>query len=237
MLRNILLPAKPGEKTYTELIEALSKHYIPFPSETVERYKFRSRVRKAGESIANYVAELRYLSEYCKFGAVLNYMIGDRLVCGVNDAAIQKRLLVEPALKYDKAVEPALSAETAAQSVRELQSRSEQEAPVAAPLQGVHKTGVLPSSPASSTPAKFVPTCYHCGRKGHTVLACRIDKNIVCRKCQKKGHLQRACKSGQSRSKSKSVVWGKVRSRTRITNRDYSTTSRLVCLLIHHPLR
>ena len=75
MLRNILLPAKPGEKTYTELIEALSKHYIPSPSETVERYKFRSRVRKAGESIANYVAELRYLSEYCKFGAVLNYIL------------------------------------------------------------------------------------------------------------------------------------------------------------------
>ena len=205
VLRNILLPAKPGEKTYAELVEALSKHYRPTPSEIVERYKFHSRVRKAGESIAYYVAELRSLSEYCNFGAVLNDMIRDRLVCGLNDAAIQKRLLAEPALTYAKAVELALSAETSAQSVRELRSRSEQEAPAAAPLQGVHKTGVVPFSPASSTPAKFVRvrTCYRCGRKGHTVTTCRIDKNIVCRKCHKKGHLQQACKSGQSRSKTK----------------------------------
>jgi hypothetical protein len=38
VLRNILLPAKPGEKTYAELVEALSKHYRPTPSEIVERY-------------------------------------------------------------------------------------------------------------------------------------------------------------------------------------------------------
>ena len=97
VLRNILSPAKPGEKTYAELIEALSKHYRQTLSEIVERYKFHSRVRKAGESIANYVAEL---SEYCNFGAVLNDMIRDRLVCGVNDAAIQKRLLAEPVSQY-----------------------------------------------------------------------------------------------------------------------------------------
>ena len=44
-------------------------------------------------------------------------MIRDRLVCGVNDVAIQKRLLAEPTLAYEKAVELALSAETAARSV------------------------------------------------------------------------------------------------------------------------
>ena len=81
VLRNILSPAKPGEKTHAELVEALSKHYRLTPSEIVERYKFHSRVRKVGESIANYVAELRSLSDYCNFGAVLNDMISDRLVC------------------------------------------------------------------------------------------------------------------------------------------------------------
>ena len=86
-------------------------------------------------------------------------MIRDWLVCGVNDAAIQKRLLAEPALTYEKAVELALSAETAAQSVRELRSRLEQEAPVRAPPQVVYKTGASSSSPASPTPGKFVPTC------------------------------------------------------------------------------
>lgn len=42
VLRNILSPAKPGEKTYDELVAALAKHFSPPPSEIVERYKFHS---------------------------------------------------------------------------------------------------------------------------------------------------------------------------------------------------
>ena len=54
-LRNIVSPKKPGEKTYVELVAALSKHFKPTPSEIVERFKFHSRVQKAGESIATYI--------------------------------------------------------------------------------------------------------------------------------------------------------------------------------------
>ena len=42
--------------------------------------------------MANYVAELRSLLEYYNFGATLNGMLQDRLVCGVNNRAIQKLL-------------------------------------------------------------------------------------------------------------------------------------------------
>ena len=31
-LRNLVLPAKPGEKSYAKLVGALSKHYKPAPS-------------------------------------------------------------------------------------------------------------------------------------------------------------------------------------------------------------
>ena len=37
-LRNIVSPAKPGEKSYDELVKALSKHFKPTPSEIVERF-------------------------------------------------------------------------------------------------------------------------------------------------------------------------------------------------------
>ena len=84
-LGNIVSPEKPGEKSYAELVEALLKHFKPTPSEIVERFKFYSRVRKAGESIATYVAELHSLSEYCNFGTSLEDMLRDRLVCSVND--------------------------------------------------------------------------------------------------------------------------------------------------------
>ena len=36
LLRNLLAPAKPGEKTYDELVETLSAHYSPPPSEIIQ---------------------------------------------------------------------------------------------------------------------------------------------------------------------------------------------------------
>ena len=125
ILRSVVSPSKPGEKTYANLIDSLSQHYKPKPSEIVEQFKFRSRVRKPGESVATFVGELRALSEFCNFGDTLEVMIRDRLVCGINDGAIQKRLLAEPNLTYEKAVEVAQTAEAAAQSMRELRVKSE----------------------------------------------------------------------------------------------------------------
>ena len=104
-LRNLLSPAKPGDKSYADLVDVLSKHYKPAPSEIVERFRFNSRARNPGESIAAYVAELRALAEFSNFGDTLETMLRDRIVCGINDDLIQRRLLSEPKLDYAKAVE------------------------------------------------------------------------------------------------------------------------------------
>ena len=93
-------PEKPGEKAYEDLVAALSKHFKPVPSEIVERFKFHSRSRKPGESVAIFVAELRALGEFCNFGDTFNVMLRDRIVCGINDDSTQRRLLAEPDLNY-----------------------------------------------------------------------------------------------------------------------------------------
>ena len=51
------------------------------------------------------MTELRSLSEFCNLGEMLEDMIQDRLVCGINDEAMQKRMLAEPNLTYKRAVE------------------------------------------------------------------------------------------------------------------------------------
>jgi len=187
-LRNIVSPAKPGDKTYAALVEALSKHFNPKPSEIVERFKFHSRVRKPGESVATYVAELRALTEFCNFGDTLEVMIRDRLVCGINDTVLQKRLLAESELTYTKAVEMAINFETASQSVRELRVKPEGGA---MPQQSVHKTSATPTD----GDADAVLTCFRCGKRGHKVPQCRLRKDVVCHRCGKQGHLQRVCKT------------------------------------------
>ena len=80
LLRNLVSPDKPGDKSYDELVSLLQEHYNPTPSETVQRSRFHSRFRKQGDTVATFVSELRSLAKFCNFGATL-----DRIVCGINE--------------------------------------------------------------------------------------------------------------------------------------------------------
>ena len=85
MLKGLVQPYTPIEKTYDEIVEMLKTHFNPKPSPIIQRFRFNTRDRHAGESLAIYVAELRVLVEYCEFGTTIEDMIRDRLVYGIND--------------------------------------------------------------------------------------------------------------------------------------------------------
>ena len=51
------------------------------------------------------MAKLRHLASTCDFGRFLYQALRDRLVCGLRNAATQKRLLVEADLTLNRAVE------------------------------------------------------------------------------------------------------------------------------------
>ena len=77
-LQNLLSPNKPGEQLYADLVETLCKHYKPAPSEIVKRFRFNSRVRRQGESVAAFMAKLRAPAEFCNFGATLEALLRDQ---------------------------------------------------------------------------------------------------------------------------------------------------------------
>lgn len=104
LIRNLVAPDKPTDKEYAALVKLVKGHYQPQPSIIVLRKDFHTRTRKPDdESISDFVAELRRLSENCDFGATLNAMLHDRLVCGCNDRRLQSKLLAETGLTFDKA--------------------------------------------------------------------------------------------------------------------------------------
>jgi len=69
------------------------------------------------------VAELRKLTEHCNFGDTLPEMLGDRLVCGVNNKKMQRRLRAERELTLKRAEEIALGQEVAAKHVVNTQTK------------------------------------------------------------------------------------------------------------------
>ena len=105
LIRNLVAPRKPTEKAFNDLVKLVQEHYQPNRSIIVQRFKFNSRSRQPGESVGTFVAELRRLSEHCQYGDTLDDMLRDRLVCGIADSRLQRRLLAEPDLTFKKALE------------------------------------------------------------------------------------------------------------------------------------
>ena len=182
LLRDLLAPAKPDEKTFQELAEVLKNHFEPKPLVIAERYYFHTRCQKPTETIAEYVAELRRLATHCEFGEYLNDALRDRFVCGLHNSGTQKRFLAEAKLTFGKAVELAQGAEAAEKNARKLK---------AGDADAVCKIGT--SATHKTTDRSSERACYRCGGTNHVASVCRF-KDTICHKCKKKGHLAKVCR-------------------------------------------
>ena len=100
LICNLTTPVTPLLKSHEDLVKLVREHYSPRRSEIVQRFKFNSRTRKQEESVSTFIAELRKQSELCNFRNMLDDMLRDRLVCGINHPGIQKRLLSESDLTH-----------------------------------------------------------------------------------------------------------------------------------------
>ena len=151
LLRSLIAPA---DKTSEELVAVLSKHYSPQPTEVMQRFRFNSRSRKQGETIADYVAELRRLAEFCNYGVTLDKMLRDRLVWSVRDASIQKQLFGGTRAGSH---ESDSSMETAERNLQEMEG-------------GTPKEGGVNYVTRKNTQGRGDEngSCFRCGNSGHT---------------------------------------------------------------------
>ena len=197
VLRDLVSPDNPKDKDLTELVSVLKQHYEPVPLVIAERFNFHRRCQQHGESVSEFVAELKRLSLHCKFGAYLNEALRDRLVCGLRSEATQKKLLTESDLTFKRALEIAQSNETAAARARQLQS------PRSASGRGsekiVHKVTTDRGGQRSQRTVWVArgDGCFCCGKTDHKQAQCKF-RTYTCNNCGQVGHLQRVCKKAKA---------------------------------------
>jgi len=71
--------------------------------------------------MAEYIAALRKLTEFCNYEESLDEMLRDRFVCGIAHPIMQKRHLAEPDLILNKAVTVAQAIELTEKGAQQLQ--------------------------------------------------------------------------------------------------------------------
>ncbi|XP_070581509.1 uncharacterized protein [Ptychodera flava] len=122
-LENLIFPELPTSKQFEEIVEILENHYEQKPLLVHERFTFWYRNQKESKSIKAYACELRRLSKTCKFGTFLDQALRDKLVCGLRTFSIQKRLLQENDISFEKAMQIAISMESADKKQPDLKKR------------------------------------------------------------------------------------------------------------------
>jgi len=183
LLRNLLAPTPPKDKDFDELVSTLKGHFEPKPLIIAERFNFHRRQQAKGESVAEYISELRKLTLHCEFGSYLNEALRDRFVCGLRSEATQKKLLAEAELTLQKAVKIAQSMEMAAAKARQLQS------PNSATESSLEVGKLFVASPRQEGGT----SCYRCGKRDHRAAQCPF-RSACCHNCGKRGHIKPVCR-------------------------------------------
>ena len=178
LIKNLLAPEKPSEKSFAEIVRTVKKHFCPKKLVIAERYKFHQRSQRQGESVNTYLVELKHIAETCDFGEFLSQALRDHFVCGLISSGMQKRLLTEDDLTLSKAIEI-----TSNMEVAEFEAINIKDG-VASKIHKFTKANAMPEN----------VVCYRWGKGPHKPSDCYF-RNAECRKCQKKGHIAAACRS------------------------------------------
>ncbi|XP_052889020.1 uncharacterized protein LOC128297423 [Anopheles moucheti] len=151
----------------------------------VELFKFWKRKQQEGESVADYGKVLQKDAKYCDFGEYLNKALRNQFVFGLQNKAMQTRLMEEKELTWVKARTMALAMEATQKGIGIVRSE-------AVEVKFVEKSKTPEGK--QKNPKWTAVKCYRCGSDGHVANNCR-HVTTTCLKCNKVGHLQRVCRS------------------------------------------
>ena len=176
-----------------KIIEKFDQYHNPRKNITWERHKFNMRNQQPGESINQYVTDLKTKAQTCEFAQLKDSLICDRIMCGITCNRTRARLLKESMLTLQAALNICRANEATSSKLKSLSATSSSK-------EAHHNVfAVQKCNPSDKTrpkcdkcvnqhychqpcPAQGVE-CYNCGRKNHFAKVCRTHS--VTKYCKK----------------------------------------------------
>ena len=188
------------------VLDRWNSHCIGQTNIIYERYRFNNRKQESHESIDVYAT----LAATCEFGALKDEMLRDRLVCGITENSVRRKLLQEPKLSLEKCLDICRSAEATSAHLKAISGQSTSTDKSVDTVNGLDKRrkSKAPPKRSSKGPKKPVPEpkedllkcCKHCGRS-HIKQRFKCPAfGKVCSACNKPNHFAEMCKSTPHRN-------------------------------------
>lgn len=231
ILKSLVQPKSPSECNYNDLIKALQKYFSPRLNIRAERYKFKKIIQEEGQSIQEFIIRLKEVAQTCDFGDfakeintnttkccekmqehkplqfksfALDDALTDQFIAGVRNEEIQRALLNDSSLNFEKCCNVALTMEMSTKESKAIH-------PVVSTQFAIKTSSSSPQiknsseshkSKHSSISGKF-GKCQRCGRH-HNFKTCPA-KNWKCYNCNRIGHTSVVCNQSKSHTSVKVI--------------------------------
>ncbi|XP_055698118.1 uncharacterized protein LOC129798794 [Phlebotomus papatasi] len=212
-LVSLLAPASPEDDstTYKEMMDTLEEHFKESNNVIAERCQFNMRVRQEGESVEDYIVEIKSMAQECHFNNCLEECLRDRLVSGINDKPLQSKLISKRDLTWERARELCIAEFRARRNVKQMeksmsggaaihvletqkkitkspnQQKQRFQGGARKKIQGKQQKSNNQQSSSSGS------VCGRCNLS-HNRGECRAY-NSICRQCNRKGHWAICCRT------------------------------------------
>ena len=170
-----------------KIMETFDQYCNPRKNVTRERHKFNTRNQQPGETIDQYVTDLKTKAQTCKFAELMDGLIRDQIVivCGIICDKTRARLLKEGELTLQKALGICRVNEATSTQLKTLSS--------SATSKETHYQEVLAIQKRRQSD-KPKPQCDKCGNKHHRHQPCPAQ-GVECYNCGRRNHFAKACQS------------------------------------------
>ncbi|UYV78262.1 K02A2.6-like, partial [Cordylochernes scorpioides] len=181
------LDLKEDEKnSLPKIIEALDNHFTPQKNVIYERYIFNTSNQEENEGIDSYTNRLRGLASSCEYDILTEELIRDRIVLGIKDNRVRKKLLMEPKLNLSSAIDICRTAEVTEQQITKLTGQESEDVKWNRKYERKKE-----ATKATNETFEDIINCRYCGSKhrkascpayaNQTVpLECQLDSGSTC---------------------------------------------------------
>ena len=207
-------------KNAEKILELLEKRCTETENVTYERFKFYSRNQTKAESIDTFTTDLRTLAATCNFKEsgtdLTKQMIRDRIICGVQNEGLRRRLLTEKDVSLDDCVAECRTTEATAAQAFDMRAQAES-AP--ADSDSVFTTDKWSRGPSrrrfSQTMQNTIRDCKYCGSDHLLGMRNCPAYGKKCNRCGRENHFAFKCRemsskqrmSGYNRTSSRGQVY------------------------------